>query len=222
MQMKDFAQQLLKVMKTRDISQTELCEKTGIPKSAMSQYISGAFKPKQERTYLLAKALMTTPEYLMGLTDDEEPPVAFELHVDKNNAEILPDKYLRRIPTFESCAAGFGAYADSTIVGYQYLNIESDWEAENTIAVKVRGDSMYPKIEDGDIVIVCKNMEYTDGQIVVARIGDDEAVVKRIRILPDVLILESINPEYMDRVFKREKMNEVHIEGVVRKIIKNV
>ncbi|MCR4645026.1 MAG: XRE family transcriptional regulator [Oscillospiraceae bacterium] len=220
--MKDFSNQLKKVMKIRGISQTELCDRTGIPKSAMSQYISGAFKPKQERVYLLAKALRTTPEYLMGLTDDEEPPVLFSFHVDNNNAEILPDKYLRRIPTFESCAAGFGAYADSTITGYQYLSIQSDWEAEHTIAVKVKGDSMYPKIEDGDIVIVCKDMDYEDGQIVVARIGDDEAVVKRIHLFPDKLVLESINPEYMDRVFRKEQMNSVHIEGVVKKIIKNV
>ena len=220
--MKEFSQQLSKVMKSRGISQTELCERTGIPKSAMSQYLSGAFKPKQERTYLLAKALRTTPEYLMGLTDDEEPPITFEFHIDDNNAEILPDKYLRRIPTFESCAAGIGAYADSSVVGYQYLSIESDWEADNTIAVKVKGNSMYPKIEDGDIVIVCKDMDYEDGQIVVARIGEDEAVVKKIRIYPDKLVLESINPEYMDRVFKKEQMNSVHIEGVVRKIIKNV
>jgi repressor LexA len=220
--MNEFSHQLKKVMEKRGISQTELCERTGIPKSAMSQYISGAFKPKQERVYLLAKALMTTPEYLMGLTDDEEPPIFLNFHIDHNNAEFLPDKYLRRIPTFESCAAGLGAYADSSIVGYQYLNIESDWEAENTIAVKVKGDSMYPKIEDGDIVIVCKDMNYEDGQIVVARIGDDEAVVKRIRIFPDKLVLESINPEYMSRVFKKEQMNLVHVEGVVRKIIKNV
>lgn len=74
--MKDFSEQLRKILQKRNISQTELCEKTGIPKSAISQYLSGAFRPKQERTYLLAKALNTTPEYLMGLTDDPEIPTS--------------------------------------------------------------------------------------------------------------------------------------------------
>lgn len=74
--MKEFSQQLKKIMKARGISQVELCERTGIPKSAMSQYISGTFKPKQERTYLLAKALDTTPEYLMGLTEDPQAPAS--------------------------------------------------------------------------------------------------------------------------------------------------
>ena len=70
--MGEFSQQLKNIMQIRGISQSELCETTGISKSALSQYLSGAFKPKQERTYLLAKALRTTPEYLMGLTDDPE------------------------------------------------------------------------------------------------------------------------------------------------------
>ena len=72
--MKEFRIQLKKAMDKRNITQSQLCEKTGIPKSAMSQYLSGAFRPKQERTYLIAQALQTTPEFLMGFTDRIESP----------------------------------------------------------------------------------------------------------------------------------------------------
>ena len=64
--MSDFCKRLKKAMEIRGISQSELCEKTGITKSAMSQYISGAFKPKQARTYLLAKALDVNESWLLG------------------------------------------------------------------------------------------------------------------------------------------------------------
>ena len=57
---------LKKAMNIRAITQSELCEKTGIPKSAMSQYISGNFKPKQNRTRSLAKALDVNEAWLMG------------------------------------------------------------------------------------------------------------------------------------------------------------
>ena len=217
--MKDFSQQLKEIMQVRGITQTELCERTGIPKSALSQYLSGAFKPKQERTYILAKALHTTPEYLMGLVDESDIPPA---KPDPPNAVRLPQEIVRMVPLYESVAAGFGAYADSSAVGIIPCCIESDWEAENSIGIKVKGDSMYPKIEDGDIVVVCKDMDYDDGQIVVARIDEDDAVVKRIHLYPTRLVLESINPEYQDRIFEREEMNRVHREGVVRKIVKNV
>ena len=64
--MKEFHEQLKKAMEMRKVTQSELCEMTGIPKSAMSQYISGAFKPKQTRTYLIAKALRVNEAWLMG------------------------------------------------------------------------------------------------------------------------------------------------------------
>ena len=51
-----FSKRLKEAMQIRGINQTELCSLTGIPKSAMSQYLSGTFKPKQQRTYLIAKA----------------------------------------------------------------------------------------------------------------------------------------------------------------------
>ena len=62
----EFNMRLKKAMNSRAITQSELCEKTGIPKSAMSQYISGNFKPKQNRTHSLAKALDVNEAWLMG------------------------------------------------------------------------------------------------------------------------------------------------------------
>ena len=50
----------------RRMKQSELCARTKIPKSAMSQYISGAFEPKQDRIYLIAKALGVSEAWLMG------------------------------------------------------------------------------------------------------------------------------------------------------------
>jgi transcriptional regulator with XRE-family HTH domain len=50
----------------RNMRQSELCERTKIPKSAISQYISGAFEPKQDRIYLISKALDVSEAWLMG------------------------------------------------------------------------------------------------------------------------------------------------------------
>lgn len=50
----------------RNMKQSELCEITKIPKSAISQYISGAFEPKQDRIYLIAQALDVSEAWLMG------------------------------------------------------------------------------------------------------------------------------------------------------------
>ena len=76
--MNEFHKRLKKIMEEKKISQTELCTRTGIPKSAMCQYISGAFRPKQERTHLIAKALGVSEGWLMGQTDNDEIPVSEE------------------------------------------------------------------------------------------------------------------------------------------------
>lgn len=57
---------LAQALAIRGIKQADLCNKTGIPKSAMSQYISGAFEPKQDRLSILAQALNVDPVWLMG------------------------------------------------------------------------------------------------------------------------------------------------------------
>lgn len=61
-----FASRLQHAMSLRNIKQIELCEKTQIPKSAMSQYVNGAFEPKQDRLSSLAKALSVSEAWLLG------------------------------------------------------------------------------------------------------------------------------------------------------------
>lgn len=53
-------------MSLRNMKAIDLSLKTNIPKSAISQYLSGYAKPKQDRIYLLSKALNVNPVWLMG------------------------------------------------------------------------------------------------------------------------------------------------------------
>ena len=55
-----------KALIMRGMKQSELCLITKIPKSALSQYISGCFEPKQDRIYLIAKTLNCSEAWIMG------------------------------------------------------------------------------------------------------------------------------------------------------------
>lgn len=61
------ADRIKEALNMNGLKQSDLCRLTGIPKSAISQYISGAFEPKQGRIYLLSKALNVSEAWLMGL-----------------------------------------------------------------------------------------------------------------------------------------------------------
>ena len=60
------SKRIAKALLLRNMKQSELCERTKIPKSAISQYLSGAFEPKQDRLHIIAMALNVDPVWLMG------------------------------------------------------------------------------------------------------------------------------------------------------------
>lgn len=64
--MSTFAENLRAAMEEKQITQSELCKRTGISKSFVSQYLSGKFKPREDKLTLLAQALDTTKGRLMG------------------------------------------------------------------------------------------------------------------------------------------------------------
>lgn len=80
------ATRIAKALSIRGMRQYELCEKTKIPKSAMSQYVSGAFEPKQDRVFLIAQALDVDPVWLMGYD------VPMEKKEEPTTKEDSPDK----------------------------------------------------------------------------------------------------------------------------------
>lgn len=77
------AERIRKGLEIRNMKAIELCRKTGIPKSAMSQYINNKFEPRQDRVYLIAKALNVSEAWLMGYNVDIAPI--------NNEKEIIED-----------------------------------------------------------------------------------------------------------------------------------
>lgn len=86
-------------LRVRNMKQTELCRLTQIPKSAISQYISGAFEPKQDRVYLISRALNVSEAWLMGYDVPMERQEQNSLEEPKltKGEKMLLDLF-RRIP----------------------------------------------------------------------------------------------------------------------------
>ena len=127
------------------------------------------------------------------------------------------------IPIYRTVSAGYGAFADEYIIGHEPVYLSSPKEAEETFAVAVKGDSMYPKIEEDDLVIVHKQDCFENGDIVVAvDCSENTGFVKRAFQSADKLTLESLNPQYAPMIFTGPKLQDIKIMGVVRKIIKSV
>ena len=92
------------------------------------------------------------------------------------------------------------------------------WEGDpNCFALRVRGDSMInAAILDGDMVVVRPQPNADDGQIVVARIGD-EATVKRLRRRKGEIWLMPENDAYSPI-----DGTEAEIIGIVKAVIREI
>ena len=207
-----FGERILKLRTEKGMTQDELAQKLGYKsRSSIAKIENGARDVPRSQIVELAKALGTTPSVLMGWEDDK-PADALT---------VLPTEKIHMIPVFGSVAAGFGAYASSDILEYIPLYIENDCDVENTICITVKGQSMYPKIEEGDRIVVRRQDSVDNGRIAVVMIGD-EAVVKRVECEQNRLTLISINPEYPPRVIEGKDLEDVRIVGLVQEVMKKL
>jgi repressor LexA len=207
--------------KQKGIKQKYLCEQFGVASVYLNDVQKGKNTMSEDRIRTIADILGTTYEYLTDQTDRPNKfPEIKKASAQNANAEIkTAQTYL--IPVYDSVSAGFGVYADNYITDYMPMYFTSPREAEESIFVTVRGDSMYPKIEDGDTILVHKQNAVDQGSIAVILVGE-EALVKRVFFYENLIELHSVNPMYPPMRFEGADTIKVTILGLVKKIIKNV
>lgn len=92
------ADRIKEALRVRGKKQADLCQLTKIPKSALSQYISGAYEPKQDRIYLISKALSVSEAWLMGLDVPMERPRSSPPIIELTEGEKAILELFRKVP----------------------------------------------------------------------------------------------------------------------------
>lgn len=197
----------------KGFTQDELAHKLGYKSRSSINKIEKERDIPRSMIVKLAEILDVTPAYLMGWDEEKK---------DKSNISAIYKKNIRMIPVFESVSAGFGAYADNQILDYCPFIINSEKEAAETIAIRVSGDSMSPKIEDGDIIRVHKQESVDSGSIAVVLLDGEEGLVKKVVYGSDWIELHSINPYYPVRRFEGEEVLRLRVVGLVKGCFRDI
>ena len=121
------------------------------------------------------------------------------------------------MPRVGRIACGEPITAEENIEAYD--ETPQNWHADFTLLCV--GDSMSPKIEDGDLVAIRKQSEVINGQIAAVRIGD-EATLKQVFLHDDYIELRPINPAYASFIRRRDEMNEIRIEGKAVGLLRSI
>lgn len=123
------------------------------------------------------------------------------------------------IPIYTPTAAGFGHYADDEIIGYEEVPAEWVNNFEDYCIVRVDGDSMSPKFEDNDLLLI-KNQDSVDsGTIAVVLVDGEKSFVKKVVYGKGWIELVSINPEYPPLRFEGKDVLRVCVFGAVERCI---
>lgn len=196
------AKRLREAMELCGFKQSDLVEKTGISKGALSSYLSGRYVPKQTNIYLLSEALDVSEAWLMGADVSMERPAP-----DSKQDAISYNSVSKAsvsIPVLGRVAAGIPLAAITDIVDTEEIT-EDLSRTGDFFALSIHGDSMEPKFSEGDVVIVRQQDDAESGDIVIAMVNGDDAVCKRLRKYRDGIELISTNPSYQPLFFDLEE-----------------
>ncbi|MFM1580867.1 LexA family transcriptional regulator [Helcococcus bovis] len=169
--------------KSLNLTLKELGKKTGVSDATIQRYESGNISNiPSDRVELIAKALSTTPGYLMGWEKD------YNLDLEKIKGITLFNR-ARQIPIVGTIACGTPIFADENLEGY----FIADSSIRADFALKCKGDSMIDaEIYDGDTVFLKKTPDVENGKIAAVLI-DNEATLKKVIKTNDVIILQPCN-----------------------------
>lgn len=205
--MATISERIQEAMYLNNLKQSDLVEKTGISKGALSSYISGRYTPKQQNIFLISKALNVNEAWLMG----NDVPMQRNAQVTQSGAVVIP--VLGRV------AAGIPLTAAEYIIDTEEISQAMANDGEY-FGLQVKGDSMEPRIKNGDVVIVRKQSDADDGDLVIALVNGDDAVVKRLKKYKDGVALISNNPAYEPMYFCNDEIDSkpVEILGKVKEL----
>lgn len=203
-----FSARLKTAMAVRKLKQADLCALTGISKSAMSQYLSGVFEPKQMRLWRMAAVLNVDEAWLMGYD------VPMERTPEAIPTTAVPADLNNTAPLLGCVAAGLPLFAEENIEGYIPI-MQTD--GARYFWLRVCGDSMTAAgIADGDEILVRVQPEVENGQLAVVLVNGDEATVKRFRRDGEVVVLTpcSYNPVHQPQIYHLDQ-TPVSVVGLV-------
>ena len=115
-----------------------------------------------------------------------------------------------RVPIIGVVRCGAGGLALEEPLGFEGADVAN---AEDYFYLRATGDSMEPKIFEGDLVLIHRQPDVENGEMAVVVVDGEEGMLKQVIKKPGALILQSYNPAHPPRVFIGEEMQMVEIAG---------
>ena len=181
--------------KKAGIKQIDLCKQLKVSQAALSGWENGKYEPDLTSLTKMAEIFNVTVNYLLGVPEPEQRQ--FKCGVN--------------IPVLGTVQAGIPIEAVQDIIDYEELNPEMLEHGEEYFALQVKGDSMQPKMDAGDVVIVRKQSDVAHGDTAIVLVNGSEATIKRVLKQEAGIMLAPNNPAYETKFYSNKEIADLPV-----------
>lgn len=213
-----------KLLNEKGVSAYRVAQETGISTATLTSWKKGVYTPKPEKLRKLADYFGVQLEYLTGESKFKTMKEAFKHYDDITDIPALQNEIFRlqrgtKIPVLGEVTAGTPIFAEENYIGYEEISDELG-KTGKFFGLKIKGNSMEPRIVEGDTVIVRQQDDAESGDIVIVLINGDSATCKRLMKYKDGISLISFNPTYQPMNYTNKEIEEKPIR-IIGKVVEN-
>lgn len=194
-----FKDRLRNLRKSRNLTQDKLASDLGISKSTISMYENGNREPDFETLELIADYFNVNLGSLIS-------------NIPTNNSSRGFS-----VPVLGYVRAGIPIEAVENILDYEEISQEMASQGEY-FALSIKGNSMEPKISEGDVVIVRKQSTVENGELAVVLVNGNDATVKKFYMNDNGVTLISTNPSYEPFYYSKDAVDSLPVQ-VIGKVV---
>ena len=196
--------------KRKDLSLQNVADSLDVNRSSVMRWEKGeTSKIKLPIVEKLASLFGTSAQYLLTGKDKEK---------DKSKEDWCAENVKEvgefcSLPLVGQVCAGNGLLAEDNVIRYEVA--DNKYNRKEYFYLEVSGDSMSPRLDDGDLILVKKQSSIDSGDVGVFLIDGCDGVVKKIKYDRNYIELHSFNPYYPVRRFEGSEVQRVSVVGKV-------
>jgi repressor LexA len=189
----------------KELDQATLAERIGVVTRTLQRWEKSEQIPDGISITKIAKSTSVIPSWLLtgegGMyATPKRPDNVYPLSsAMRRRVKLVDLPLVSAVPAGKVTTMFHPDYVDN------YVTVD-DVKDPQAFALKVKGNSMAPRIEDGDIVVVSPQQEVHNGDICVVRV-DDEDTLKRVKFEGSYIHLVPLNPDFEPVTVKKKDVN---------------
>ena len=191
-----------KARKDKNFTQSYVAEILNVTNATISRYETGNMQPDNETLKQLSELYSVSIDYLLG---NDEKQI-------KNAPKGV------KIPVLGRVVAGIPIEAVTDILDYEEIPAEMA-RTGDYFALKIKGNSMSPRICDGDVVIVRKQELVENKEVAIVLVDGLDATIKEVQFSENGLTLVGWNvADYQPHFYTKDDIKNLPVQ-IIGKVV---